>query len=93
MTQDNLKIGQLVYVISKDIFVRIIDKEYINDVMLYYTNDNSAYIIDNLYYVKPHNPEGEINKQISSLLDEWLTPDNCLEISVRLMKKINKPFR
>jgi hypothetical protein len=94
MKQDNLNIGQLVYVINKDMFVRIIDKEYINNMVLYYTDDNLAYSIDQLYYlqkIKTKSSE-KINKDVSLVLDEWLTPDNCLKINVNITKRLNRPF-
>ena len=45
------KIGQLVYVINKDIFVRVIDKESIEGITLFYTDDNLSYIEEQLYYI------------------------------------------
>ena len=94
MKQNILKKGQLVYVISKDVFVRIIDVELINDVMLYYTDDNLAYSIDQLYYHKEIESESskKINKDVSFLLDEWLTPDKCLELNVKINKTLNRPL-
>jgi hypothetical protein len=94
MRQDKLNIGQLVYVADKDVFVRIIDKEYINDMMLYYTDDNLAYSIDQLYYLQKIKTESseKINKDVSLVLDEWLTPDNCLKINVTITKRLKRPF-
>jgi hypothetical protein len=94
MRQDKLNIGQLVYVVDKDVFVRIIDKEYINDMMLYYTDDNLAYSIDQLYYLQKIKTESseKINKDVSLVLDEWLTPDNCLKINVTITKRLKRPF-
>ena len=45
------KIGQLVYVINKDIFVKVIDKESIEGITLFYTDDKLSYIEEQLYYV------------------------------------------
>ncbi len=94
MKQDNLNIGQLVYVVNKDIFVRIIDKEYINDMMLYYTDDNLAYSVEQLYYLKKSQSKSSenINKEVSLVLDEWLTPDKCLQLNVKINKSLKKPL-
>jgi hypothetical protein len=45
------EIGQLVYVVDKDIFVRVIDKKSIDGIMIYYTDDSLAYVIEQLHYL------------------------------------------
>jgi len=88
------EIKQLVYVINKDIFVRVIDKESIESVKLFYTDDSSCYIGEQLHYIPKWKPEpnDEIKKIFSSVIEDWLTPDNALRINVNIYKKIGKPF-
>ena len=50
------EIGQLVYVFTKDIFVRVIDKEFIEGVQLFYTDNNSCYIEEQLHSSKSSWP-------------------------------------
>jgi hypothetical protein len=88
------EIEQLVYVIDKDIFVRIIDKESIGGVKLFYTDDSSCYIKEQLHYIPKWKPEPdeEIKEILLCVIEDWLTPDNALRINVNIYKKIGKPF-
>jgi hypothetical protein len=86
------KVGQLVYVFTKDIFVRVIDKEIIGGVKLFYTDNKSCYIEEQLHYITEWKPNDEIEKIFVSVIEDWLTPDNALRTNVNIYKKINKPF-
>lgn len=86
------EIGQLVYVFTKDIFVRVIDKEFIEGVQLFYTDNNSCYIEEQLHYITKWKPDDEIQKIFVSVFENWLTPDIALRKNVEIYKTINKPF-
>jgi hypothetical protein len=88
------KIGQLVYVINKDIFVRVIDKESIEGITLFYTDDNLSYIENQLHYItkwKP-DPDDAIKEILFSVMEDLWTPDDTLKINVDIYKSIGKPF-
>lgn len=87
------KIGQLVYVINKDIFVRVIDKESIEGITLFYTDDKLSYIEEQLYYVTDWKPEpdDEIGSLIYFEMSKWATPDIRLQAVVHFNKLANVP--
>jgi hypothetical protein len=87
------KIGQLVYVINKDIFVRVIDKESIEGITLFYTDDKLSYIEEQLHYVtdwKP-KPEDVIGSLIYLEMSKWLTPDVKLRANIHFNKLAGVP--
>ena len=88
------KIGQLVYVINKDIFVRVIDKESIEGITLFYTDDNLSYIEEQLYYITKWepNPDDTIKEILISVIENLYTPDENLKINVNIYKSIGKSF-
>jgi hypothetical protein len=89
------EIGQLVYVVDKDIFVRVIDKKSIDGIMIYYTDDSLAYVIEQLHYLPKQEQEqesDELKEILKSVITEWLTPDKALESNVRISKAIAKPL-
>ena len=86
-----VEIGQLVYVVDKEIFVRVIDKKSIDGIMIYYTDDSLAYVIEQLHYLRKKEQELEYD-EIKNLISEWLTPDKALETNVRISKAIAKPL-
>ena len=93
------EIGQLVYVVDKEIFVRVIDKKCIDGIMIYYTDDSLAYVKEQLHYLTKQEQEQEqeqesdyVTKIVNNLISEWLTPDKALEVNVNISNKIGKPL-
>lgn len=90
-----LEIGQLVYVVEKEIFVRVIDIKTIDGIIIYYTDDSLAYVIEQLHYLPKKEQEIESDdwkKVLNSVISEYLTPDKSLEINVTISKKIGRPL-
>jgi hypothetical protein len=89
------EIGQLVYVVDKNIFVRVIDKKSIDGIMIYYTDDSLAYVIEQLHYLPKQEQEqesDELKEILMSVLSEWSTPDDNLISNVKISKAIAKPL-
>ena len=89
------EIGQLVYIPKKDIFVRIIDKEIIEKITLFYTDDNSAYIYDELYYLTPYvpDPNNPIENILFSVLNFSKNPEEILKKNVFMNKITQTPLK
>lgn len=89
------EIGLLVYIPKKDIFVRIIDKEIIEKITLFYTDDNSAYTYDEIYYLTPYvpDPDNPIENILYSVLNISKNPEEILRKNVFMNKITNNPFK
>ena len=90
-----VEIGQLVYVVDKEIFVKVMDIKTIDGIIIYYTDDSFAYVIEQLHYLPKQEQEIESDdwkKDLKSVISEWLTPDKSLETNVRILKIIGEPL-
>ena len=90
-----VEIGQLVYVVDKEIFVRVTDIKTIDGIIIYYTDDSLAYVIEQLHYLPKKEQEIESDnwkKVLKSVISESFPSDKSLEINVRISKTIGKPL-
>lgn len=90
-----VEIGQLVYVVDKEIFVRVTDIKTIDGIIIYYTDDSLAYVIEQLHYLPKKEQEIESDnwkKVLKSVISESFPSDKSLEINVRISKTIGRPL-